>query len=174
MRPNFIAVLFIRSALVLVFLFGIFICCWYPFVVAVSSGMPFMDYIETEITLEMNIEIYTKLLFYWILSLPCFAVVVMGFIDTVFARKYGTFNIKSEKILFKMALILFISSVIYIIGNIFFMLLGWNLSPLYFTSEPSIPLGLFYCIIGVFGLLFSVGIYAIYKYTVRGIAKNNA
>lgn len=176
MRSGFITVLLTRMALAFVFLIGIIICwVWYPLDAWISSGMPFMDYNETEITLEMNIVYHTMLFFYRILSLPCFAIVIMGFIDTFFARKYGTFNTKSANILFKMALILFISSVIYIIGNIIFMFLGWHRSTLYFNSKPGFSLGVLYFVIGVIGLILSTGLYAAHKYIARGITaeKNN-
>lgn len=173
MKTNFITILLMRAALAFVFLIGIIICwIWYPLDAWFSAGMPFMDYNETEITLEMSIVYHTMLFFYWILSLPCFVIVIMGFIDTFFARKYGTFNIKSANILSKMSLILFISSVIFIIGNIIFMLLGWHRSPF---SKPGISFGVLYCIIGVIGLILSMGLYVAHKYIARGIMaeKNN-
>lgn len=156
-----------------VFLIGIIICwLWYPWDTWISSGMPLLDYNEADITLEMNIEYHTKLFFYWICSLPCFVIVIMDFIETFFARKYGKFNIKSAKIIRKMSLILFISSAVFIIGNVIFMLLGWNLSPLSLNSR--ISTGLMYCIIGVIGVFISAGFYASYKHTVRVIKENNA
>lgn len=172
MKSNIVTILLMRLALVFVFFIGILICwLWYPLDAWFSAGMPFMDYNETEITREMNIAYHTMLFFYWAISLPCFAIVVMGFIDTFFARKYGIFNIKSANILCKMALILFVSSVIFIIGNIIFMILGWHQSPLYFNSKPGISLGVVYCIIGGLGLLFSAGLYAVHKYIAKGAAK---
>lgn len=167
MRSDIITVSLMRMALVFVFLIGILICwIWYPWDAWISAGMPLLDYNETEITLEMNIVYHTILFFYRICSLPCFAIVIMDFIETFFARKYGKFNIRSAKILRIMSLILFISSVIYIIGNIFFMLLGWHRSPF---SRPGISFGVLYCIIGMIGLLLSAGLYAAHKYIARRI-----
>lgn len=96
----------------------------------------------------------------------------MDFIETFFARKYGKFNFNSAKILRIMSLILFISSAVFIIGNIIFMLLGWNLSPLYLDSR--ISTGLMYCIIGAVGVVISTSFYASYKHIIHGTEKNNA
>lgn len=171
MRSNIIIVL-MRMALVFVFFIGIIICTfWYPFTTTISTGISILDYDESEITLQQNIELYTQLIFYWAISLPCFVILIMGFIDTVFIQKYGTFNIKSANLLFKMALILSVSSVIFIIGNIIFMLLGWNTPPSFGVggTEPTITIGFLYCIVGVVGLALSAGLYVAHKYIARRI-----
>lgn len=148
----------IRTALVFIFLIGIVICLyWYPLSITISTGIPILDYDESVITLQENVEFYTQLFFYWAVSLPCFAVVLMGFIETVRAK-----NGRSANIFFKSALILFISSVVFIIGNLIFMILGRNMfAGLYF-------------IVGGMGMVLSAGLYTIHKYLSRGTAKNNA
>ncbi len=170
MRSNII-ILLMRMALVFVFFIGIIICTfWYPFTITIST-VSLLDYNESEITLQQNIELYTQLIFYWTISLPCFVILIMGFIDTGYTKKYGTFNIKSANILFKMALILSVSSVIFIIGNIIFMLLGWNTPPSFGVggTEPTITIGFLYCIVGVVGLALSAGLYVAHKYIARRI-----
>lgn len=155
MRSN-TAIILIRAALVFVFLIGLGICLyWYPFSVTLSTGISILDYDPMEITAQENIEFYSQLLFYWIISLPCFAVVLMGFICTGYTRKYGRFNEKSAKLLFIMAAILFISSLIFLFGNLIFMFLDWN------------PLPLLYCIIGGAGMLISAGLYAAHRYIAK-------
>ena len=145
-----------RIALVLVFLIGLVICLyWYPLSITLSTGIAILDYDPTEITSQEYIEFYSQLLFYWIISLPCFVLVLMGFICTEYTRKYGKFNAKSANILFKMALILFMSSFIFLFGNLIFMFLDWN------------PLPLLYCIVGGAGILFSAGLYAAHRYIVK-------
>ncbi len=84
----------------------------------------------------------------------------MGFINTVYTRKERIFNKKSANNLLKMALILFISSIIFLIGNFVFMCLGWN---------KFINL---YLAVGILGVVFSAGIYAVHKYIAKGAANN--
>lgn len=142
-----------RIALAFVFLIGIIICLfWYPLSITISTGIAILDYDPAEITPQENIEFYSQLLFYWIISLPCFVLVLMGFVNTVYMKKFGMFNIKSARLLFKMAVILFISSVIFLLGNLIFMFLDWN----------SLPL--LYCSIGDAGILISAGLYTAHKY----------
>ena len=157
MKSN--SILLIRIALVFVFLIGSVICIyWYPLSITLSTGIAVLDYDPTEITPQENIEFFSQLFFYWIISLPCFVLVLMGFVNTEYAKKYGRFNIKSAKLLFKMAWILFISSFVFLVGNLIFMFLGWNKFPL------------LYCIIGGFGMFISAGLYAAHRY----IAKRSA
>lgn len=169
MRSNIIVLM--RMALVFVFFIGIIICTfWYPFTITIGT-VSLLDYDESAITPQQNVELYTQLIFYWTISLPCFVILIMGFIDTGYTKKYGTFNIKSANILFKMALILSVSSVIFIIGNIIFMLLGWNTPPSFGVggTEPTITIGFLYCIVGVVGLALSAGLYVAHKYIARRI-----
>lgn len=154
MRSN--SVIFARITLAFVFLIGIVICLyWYPLTITLSTGIAILDYDPAEITPQENIEFYSQLLFYWIISLPCFVLVLMGFICTEYTRKNGKYNLKSANMLFKMALLLFISSFIFLFGNLIFISLNWN------------PLPLLYCGIGVAGMLISAGLYAAHRYIVK-------
>ena len=154
------SVIIARIALAFIFLIGLGICLyWYPLTVTLSTGIAILDYDPAEITPQENIEFYSQLLFYWIISLPCFVLVVMGFIETAYVKKYGIFNIRSANLLFKMALLLFISSFIFLFGNLIFISLDWN------------PLPLLYCIIGGAGMLISAGLYAAHRYIAKRCAE---
>ena len=150
------SVILIRIALIFVFLIGLVICLyWYPFSITLSTGIAILDYDPAEITPAENIEFYSQLFFYWIISLPCFVLVLMGFICTEYTKKYGRFNLKSANMLFIMAMILFISSFIFLLGNLVFMFLDWNALPL------------LYYIIGGTGMVISAGFYAAHKYIAK-------
>lgn len=159
MRSNTFIIL-TRIALVFIFLIGLVICLyWYPLTITISTGIPILDHDPSDITPEENIEFYSQLIFYWLVSLPCFVLVIMEFINTGYVRKFGKFNIKSANLLFKMALILFISSFIFLFGNLIFISLGWN------------PLPLLYSVVGTAGLVLSVGLYAVHKHIAKHCAE---
>ena len=150
MKVN-ISVLIIRAALVLIFLFGIFICVyWYPSNASVSAGL--VLYRPEEIPFNALVIYWSQLAFYWAVSIPCFIVVILGFKGTMIAGKEGEFSLNTAKLLFKMALILFIASIAFIIGTAVFGILEWN----YFSS-------LYYAIGGV-GVGLSGFLYIAYKF----------
>ena len=158
MRSN--TIVFMRITLAFIFLIGLVICLyWYPLSITLSTGIAILDFDPAEITPGENIEFYSQLLFYWLISIPCFVLVVMGFVNIEYMGKYGRFNIRSARLLFKMTLILFFSSLVFLIGNLSFMILGWNKFPI------------LYCIIGGAGMALSAGLYAAHKYTANRSAE---
>ncbi|MCH5204313.1 MAG: DUF2975 domain-containing protein [Oscillospiraceae bacterium] len=155
MKTN-ITILLIRVFLVFVFFVGILICAWwYPFSLTITTGFFVPDLEENDISFNMYTEFYSQLAFYWSVSIPCFVVVMLGFRGTVIAKKEGAFSIRSAKTLFKMALILFIASVVFLIGNVIFMMLKWNV------------FAILYFIVGGMGLVISGVLYAGHKYLVN-------
>lgn len=149
MKTN-LSVSIIRISLVLIFLFGIFVCAyWYPQNASVSARL--ILYRPENIPLNALVIYRSQLAFYRAVSVPCFIVVILGFKGTMIAEKEGEFSIRTAKLLFKMALILFIASIVFIIGTVVFGILEWN------------DYALFYYAIGGVGMGISGFLYIAYK-----------
>lgn len=70
MKKNFMSIA-IKGSIVVVALFGLVTCfCWYPFSISLTS----MGTVEATPTVAQNIKMYTQLIFYWIVSIPCFVI----------------------------------------------------------------------------------------------------
>ena len=155
-----ISIVMIRLALVLVFLIGVLICLiWYPITATIASGIGLLDADEVIVTPQMEFAFYSHLIFYWAVSVPCFVVALLGLWGTVQAKREGVFSIKVAKTLFRMALILFIASVVYIIGNVILLV------PMFGGSQ--LVRNYFY--VGGLGLAISVAFYAAHRFIVKRV-----
>lgn len=161
MRSNTIAfnvgIFIIRLGLAFIFLIGVFICLfWYILTASINSGIGIgLD--EVTITPQMELDFYSELLFYWAVSVPCFVDVVLGFWCTVLAKREGIFSSRLAKTFFKMALILFIASIVFLIGTVYFWILRFDWNQLTMT----------YCVVGVLGIAISGVLYVVYRYILR-------
>lgn len=161
MKSNTIAfkvgIFIIRSGLVFIFLIGLFICLfWYILTASITSGIGIgLD--EVTITPQMEFDFYSHLFFYWAVSVPCFVDVALGFWCTVLAKKEGIFSSRLAKTFFRMALILFIASIVFLIGTVYFWILRFEWSRLILT----------YCVVGGLGIAISGVLYGVYKYILR-------
>ncbi|MBQ0091886.1 MAG: DUF2975 domain-containing protein [Clostridiales bacterium] len=144
-----------QISIAFLFFVGICICLfWYPlsisfstlrFVSGESSSSVLVDQIQT-------IAFWSQLIFAWIASVPCFVALVLGFRATIYAKGDEFFSKKNAKIFKIISVMLFIDSVLFIIGNIVFMFLKWN------------PFALIYYVIGALGIIFALASCFTYRY----------
>ena len=120
---------FVRVAIIMVFICGVCICAGlYPFLVSLNG-------------LNKGIEavMWSQLIFYWITSIPCFMILGVGWkisssiTDELFTNK----NAKYLKI---SAIILFVDSVVFLIGNLVFMIMEYNVFAIVFFMLDIIAL----------------------------------
>jgi hypothetical protein len=153
-------VILARIAIIFVFLIGICICCWwYPlsfslFTVGVVSGE---SAASIDITPAQNTAFWVQLIFSWITSLPCFAVLCLCYKSTCHAKKEDFFSLPNSKLYKWSGLLLLIDSVIFITGHVVFMFLKWN------------PFVIIYFVLGFLGLIFALVSYAFYGYLLKAV-----
>ena len=115
--------LFIRLIIIFIAACGLAICVfWYPFSISLSV----MGLADSVPTFEQNIEMWTQLIFYYLVSLPCFIILFLAWLITCSMKKGSFFSKKNVKIIKLSALILFVDLMVFLIGNVVFLILGWN------------------------------------------------
>ena len=139
----------LRISIIIIALCGVAMCAfWYPFSVSLTT----MDTVNAAPTLEQNIQIWAQLSFYWLVSIPCFFVLVLMWYLTTALKKEGFFSNKVIKIIRIEILTLLVDVVIFLIGNIVFVILGWNdFAIIYFliTVIGLVVVGLLYVFINI-------------------------
>ena len=122
MKSSLIAIL-VRIVIVVLATCGIAICVlWYPFSISLSV----MGVVEAVPTVAQNIQLWTQLIFYWMSSLPCFTILFMAWLMTNSMKNEAFFNNRNVKLVRLSAIILFLDLAVFLIGNIVFLILGWN------------------------------------------------
>ena len=147
-----------RVSILFLFCVGICICLWwYPLSISFCTvGLVSGESVPVEHARE--VACWVQLLFAYLASVPCFVVLALGFRATVYAGRDEFFT-KKNALLFKViAIMLFVDSIVFIIGNMVFMFLGWN------------PFASLYYVIGVIGMIFALGSYFSYRYLEKAIA----
>ena len=120
---NSLIALFVRLIIIFIAACGLAICVfWYPFSISLSV----MGLADSVPTFEQNIEMWTQLIFYYLVSLPCFIILFLAWLITCSMKKGAFFSGKNIKIIKLSALILFVDLMVFLIGNVVFLILGWN------------------------------------------------
>lgn len=113
----------VRCSIVIVALCGLTVCAfWYPFSISLSV----MGVVDAVPTVAQNVQMWTQLVFYWLVSLPCFVILVLAWLMTNLMKKEKFFNEKNIKLANISAIILFADLAAFLIGNVVFLILGWN------------------------------------------------
>lgn len=122
MKNSLIAVL-VRVVIVVIAACGLAVCAfWYPFSISLSV----MGVVDAVPTVAQNVQMWTQLVFYWLVSLPCFGILVLAWLMTNSMKKEAFFNERNVKLAKISALILFVDLLAFLIGNVVFLILGWN------------------------------------------------
>lgn len=130
MKSSLIAVL-VRVVIILFAVCGVVVCAfWYPFSISLSV----MGIVDAVPTIAQNVQMWTQISFYWLVSLPCFAILVLVWMMTNSIKKEAFFNCRNIKLTKISAVILFADLAVFLIGNVVFLILGWNdFAIIYFT-----------------------------------------
>lgn len=115
--------LLVKGAIIALGLCGLFMCVvWYPFSISLSA----MGVVSANPSLSQNIELWTQLIFYWVVSVPCFIVLIFAWKITGSIKNDEVFSYKVINIIKKSATLLVIDIVVFLVGNIIFLAVGWN------------------------------------------------
>ena len=156
---NSLIALFVRLIIIFIAACGLAICVfWYPLSISLSV-MGLADSVPVP-TFEQNIEMWTQLIFYYLVSLPCFIILFLAWLITCSIKKGAFFSKKNVKIIKSSALILFIDLMVFLIGNVVFLILGWNYFALF---------ALFYFRLFVIGLGLTILIMFFEKYLKKSV-----
>lgn len=113
----------IRLAIAIFFLCGILVCfIWYPFSISLSV----IGTVNVQPTTIQNIQMWTQLVFYWFVSIPCFVILIIIWLVAGSIKKNQVYERKNIYYIKVSLTILFLDLIIYLIGNIIFLILGWN------------------------------------------------
>lgn len=113
----------VRLMIAVTFLIGIGICIlWYPFSISLTA----VGVVNETLTKSQLIEFWTQLIFYWCVSLPCFAVLIISWKMPIFKDLEALCSFKDVKRLKIISYILFADCAVFLIGNLIFLLLKWN------------------------------------------------
>ena len=119
---NKATLLIFRIGIILFALVGIVLCAfYYPFIIGVTSRTTLPD-----MTDSVNVEFYAQLIFYWLASLPCFAILVIAWHISSSIKSNDMFSLKNVRLLKLSATILLADLCAFLIGNLFFFFLGYN------------------------------------------------
>ncbi len=151
MKNSTIACL-IKVAILVVALGGVYMCAfWYPFSLSLTVvGAPSGEFVPA--TGPQKLAFWSQLIFDWILSLPCFAVLLLGWQVSGHIREDNLFAAGTVRKLRLACILLLVASCIFVLGHVAFALLSWN------------PFALLYCFIGVMGMLLAFGLYVLAKF----------
>lgn len=112
-----------RITIIAIGLCGLSICAfWYPYSISLTT----MGVINATPTAEQSIRIWIQLVFYWIVSVPCFLILFFAWKISSALDKEELFSNKIVDLIKLKIVILLIDLLVFLIGNIIFVFLKWN------------------------------------------------
>ncbi len=119
---KFIAVLALRSAIVIALLTGIVLCALvYPFLVSLSvSGFAPSGEVSE------SIEVWVRLAFLWCMTAPLFVLLVYAFKLSGLMNRYKLFSADSVRLLSKMSAVTFLDGVLIALGGVILSTCGYD------------------------------------------------
>lgn len=122
----------IRSAILIIAACGgLVVCFWYPF----SLSLTVTGAADCFLTPIQKAEFWSQLIFYWITSLPCFAILCTGWKISTSVKNNTVFSAETAHRLNRCGNVLFIDLAVFSAGNIVLLLLELNaFALLYFMT----------------------------------------
>lgn len=115
--------LIFRIAIIAIGICGLLICAlWYPFSISLTT----MGTSNATPTAEQSVRIWVQLVFYWVVSVPCFLILVFTWKVSSALKKEELFSKKIVRLINLEISTLLIDLLVFLIGNIVFILLKWN------------------------------------------------
>lgn len=145
--------LLMRIVIVLVGLCGVLVCLfWVP----ISIGGWFIKEISWK-DLQTT-EFWLQYAFQWLISMPCFWLLIMAWKITLDMCEGRLFVAKNALLIKRATSILIVDILVFLIGNVVFAVLGWNgLLPLYIFAA-------------VVGIIFAFSLFILSQYVMQAAA----
>lgn len=113
----------VRCAIVIIALCGITVCAlWYPYSFSIIN----IDLTATDLSELTTVQGWGLLSFYWAVSIPCFAILIIAWKISASIKTEQLFTNKTAKMIKICALILLVDLSVFLIGNVVFLLLKMN------------------------------------------------
>lgn len=113
----------VRCSIVIIALCGLTVCAlWYPY----SFSLIKIGLTNSKLSELTTIQSWGLLSFYWAVSIPCFAILIIAWKISAHIKTEQLFTSKVAKMIKLCALILLIDLGAFFIGNIIFLLLKIN------------------------------------------------
>jgi hypothetical protein len=147
----------VRCAIIAMAICGVCVCAfWYPFSISLTT-----DGLQ-ETGTQAGV-FWVQLIFYWLISLPCFAVLCIGWKITSALKEERLFVVENATLVKTAVHILFVDIAVFLVGNVVFLALGWN---------DFVFLYLFFAIIGLVVAVF-LAILSHYLYKAAELQEEN-
>ncbi len=148
MNPGKISVL-MKISILLIALAGVAICAfWYPFSISLTAvGLPSGERVPP--TNAENIAFWTQLIFYWAASVPCFAVLLLAWSISNDVKRDEVFSVVTARKLNLAFCILLIDSCAFLVGNIVFTILQWNVFAVVYYLAGALGIALSFCVYAI-------------------------
>lgn len=113
----------VRCAIVIIALCGITVCAlWYPYSFSIIN----IDLTAADLSELTTVQGWGLLSFYWAVSIPCFAILIIAWKISASIKTEQLFTNKTAKMIKICALILLVDLSVFLIGNVVFLLLKMN------------------------------------------------
>lgn len=115
--------LWVRCSIVIIALCGLTVCAlWYPY----SFSLIKVGLINSKLSELTAAQSWGLLSFYWAVSIPCFAILIIAWKISTHIKTEQLFTSKVAKMIKLCALMLLIDLSVFCMGNIIFLLLKMN------------------------------------------------
>lgn len=115
--------LWVRCSIVIIALCGLTVCAlWYPY----SFSLIKVGLINSKLSELTVAQSWGLLSFYWAVSIPCFAILIIAWKISTHIKTEQLFTSKVAKMIKLCALMLLIDLSVFCMGNIIFLLLKMN------------------------------------------------
>lgn len=113
----------VRCAIVIIALCGITVCAlWYPYSFSIIN----IDLTAADLSELTTVQGWGLLSFYWAVSIPCFAILIIAWKISASIKTEQLFTNKTAKMIKICALILLVDLSVFLIGNVVFLLPQMN------------------------------------------------
>ena len=144
-----------KTAILLMGACGLAMCAyWYPFSIKITAG--WID--GAVITPEQYTEFWTQLIFYWVVSIPCFIILAIAWKISDAIKRETIFSRRTARLIKNCITIFLVDEVVFFIGNFVFWRLDWN------------AFAVLYLAVGVMGFVVSGLTYIISHYIIQAAA----
>lgn len=139
----------LRIAIICIGLFGIAVCAfWWPFSISLTSEVG-LAYDKADVTVAETVEFWVQFIFYEAVSIPCFVILIIAWLVTIRISRGKFLDLNTCRLINIAAKILYIDLIIFLIGNVIFRILEWNVYAVVYYLLAAVGLAMAICMTAV-------------------------
>ena len=104
-----------------------------------------MVYDKADITIAETVEFWVQFIFYEAVSMPCFVILIIAWLVTLRISRGKFFDTDTCRLINIAARILYIDLIIFLIGNVVFRFLEWNVYAIVYYLLSAVGLAMAIC-----------------------------